>query len=517
MSGLGAYWPTLSGIDQCIRTEAETVDDAVLLAVHEPGPLRVRAANGSSEEQRTEKDLLESLLRPADDGSAVVVAITGDSGVGKSHMVRWLHAQLQRHPVRDRLVIVLVPKTASLRQVVERILEPLKGDTYEQLKSELSKSIDSHSPDEASQLLATALAIELKKRATEWMDALRASSNKADLVARDRIFHAKELHELLRDGQVFDNWLGKVLHRIVSQTILGGSESDSGISRRFTPDDLKSPSGWDVTQATQAAQRYLHKLQSHEGAARETAAAVLQEVLDPALRVVFRFSEALGQRTIEEIVDDIRRQLLVEGKELVLLIEDFAALVGIQQPLLNLMIAESDHQGKRIRAPIRTALAVTDGFLPSRQTILTRAKQEWVIPSIGLSEDQLIQRLVNLAGRYLNAARWGVEALRAQFSTKSTADLNSWVTPYQAELSVEDAKCLSAFGVSRLGFPLFPLSPIAVESLCRKELRSGGGISFNPRAFINHVLRDTLLQRPKYEAGAFPPPDGLVGDTDLFR
>ena len=107
MTILDNYWPNLTNIQQCIRTEAETTEDAVLLAVHEPGPLRVRAANGSAEETRTEQDLLEALLRPADDGSAVVVAITGDSGVGKSHMVRWLHAQLQRHPSRERLVIVL--------------------------------------------------------------------------------------------------------------------------------------------------------------------------------------------------------------------------------------------------------------------------------------------------------------------------------------------------------------------------------------------------------------------------
>src|SRR5690606_13042829 len=121
-------------VDECIRTEAEAVDDAVLLAVHEPGPLRTRSANGGLEEAATEQQLLQALLRPADDGSAVVVAITGDSGVGKSHMVRWLHAQLQRHPRRDELVIVLVPKTASLRQVVERILEPLEGDAYRHLQ-----------------------------------------------------------------------------------------------------------------------------------------------------------------------------------------------------------------------------------------------------------------------------------------------------------------------------------------------------------------------------------------------
>src|SRR5690606_20036572 len=43
-------------------------------------------------------------------------------------------------------------------------------------------------------------------------------------------------------------------------------------------------------------------------------------------------------------------------------------------------------------------------------------------------------------------------------------------------------------------------------SLCRRELKAGTGLRFNPRAFINNVLRDTLLLRPLHEARAFPPP-----------
>lgn len=106
-----------------------------------------------------------------------------------------------------------------------------------------------------------------------------------------------------------------------------------------------------------------------------------------ALRTIFRFTEALQQRTIQEVVDDIRKQLLADGKELVLLIEDLAALSGIQQPLLDIMIAESDEKGVRVRAPIRTAVAVTDGFLAGRQTVLTRAREQWVVPSEGIDED----------------------------------------------------------------------------------------------------------------------------------
>jgi len=78
--------------------------------------------------------------------------------------------------------------------------------------------------------------------------------------------------------------------------------------------------------------------------------------------------------TIEEIVDRVRIQLLQDEKELVLLVEDFAALAGIQESLLKLSIVEATHAGRKTRAVLRTALAVTDGYMEHRETILTRAK-----------------------------------------------------------------------------------------------------------------------------------------------
>ncbi len=506
MTTLDRYWPTSQQVDECIRTEAEVVDEAVLLAVHEPGPLLTRSANGAAEEPASEQDLLEALLRPADDGSAVLVAITGDSGVGKSHMVRWLHAQLQRHPMRDQLVIVLVPKTASLRQVVERILAPLEGDAYRHLQAELTKAVEQLNTRDASLMLAASLGIELEHKYEAGMQALR-EGGADDRGFRDRLALTKNLRDLVRDPGVLDGWFSAVLERIVRQTLEGGSETQTGELRRFVPEDLVVPDTWSTADVTRPTTHALQQLANNDGARRPLAADILQEALDPALRTVFRFSEALGQRTIEEIVDDIRRRLLGDGKDLVLLIEDFAALAGIQQPLLNLMIAESDHGGQRIRAPLRTALAVTDGFLPSRQTILTRAKREWIIPNAAQSDEELIGRLTDLAGRYLNAARWGVTALREQLRGNRGDDLYGWVRAFDEPLSADESDMLSAFGRSRHGHPLFPLSPASIASLCRRELKSGTGLRFNPRAFINNVLRDTLLLRPLHEAKAFPPPD----------
>lgn len=504
MSSLRDFWPIRENIAECIRTEAEVLDDAVLLAVHEPSALIRRSANGGNERIATERELLDELMRDASDGSAVLVAITGDSGVGKSHLVRWLHAQLLRHARRDQLVIVVVPKTASLRQVVERILAPLEGAAYERLLTELSQTVDHLKPRDAAAMLSTALSLVLQQKYDEGRVALQ-QGQLDDRSIRARLKLTQELRDLIREPEVFDHWLGGALERIVRQTIQGGSEQQTGEQRRFVPGDLEPPESITLDVSRKTIQTALVSLSRNDGANRPLAAEILQEALDPALRDVFKFSQALGQRTIEEIVDDIRRQLLADGKELVLLIEDFAALAGIQQPLLNLMIAESDHAGVRVRAPIRTALAVTDGFLPSRQTILTRAKQEWLIPNTSATPGVIVDRLISLAGRYLNAARWGAVALREQFKESRGESPDAWVEAFPKDLNDDDARMLGAFGESANGYPLFPLSRVAIEEIAKRELSPGGELRFNPRAFINFVLRETLAARPLFEEKKFPP------------
>jgi hypothetical protein len=313
-----------------------------------------------------------------------------------------------------------------------------------------------------------------------------------------------------------------VLHRIVGAS-LGGASNPA--DRQFRADDLAPPQqavGQELPQRVQMALAYLGNA---NGRFRSTAADILQEVLDGALRTVFRVTEALQQKSIQDVVDDIRRQLLKDDKELVLLIEDLAALSGIQQPLLDIMIAESDEHGRRVRAPIRTAVAVTDGFLAGRQTVLTRAKEQWVVPSEGLAEDTIVSKVIDLTGRYLNAARWGVQHLKHEFarSSQTSQDLYAWVPNFNETLDTAAAERLDAFGRSRQGYPLFPFNTHAIRGLAEAAMKQGGVWTYNPRAFINEVLRKTLAERPAFVAKHFPPAGfkspSLVAEvrTDLQR
>lgn len=502
MNPLTEYWPGPEQAQACMRTEAETVDQALLLAVHQPITLMRRNAESKAEDAATENDLLNALMRPINDGSSVVIAITGASGVGKSHMVRWLGAQLDRHQQRGKMVVVSIPKTASLRRVVELILEPLSGNQYHALTQDLGRAVEALDPPKAAELLATALAEELEPYAQRLMEEGRAKRNFQD---GPRITIARQLRNLIRDPDIRDRWFKNVLLRIVKSSI-GGTADPA--QRQFQPSDFEAPEeAMAGAEFKDVVHRALAYLASANGSNRTTAAEVLQEVLDPALRTIFRFTEALNQRTIQEVVNDIRKQLLKDGKELILLIEDLAALSGIQQPLLDIMIAESDEKGERVRAPIRTAVAVTDGFLGDRQTVLTRAKVEWVVPSEGIDEETVVRLLIELTGRYLNAARWGIDHLKTEFQAaeRDLDDLYAWVPKFETVVDATSSEQLEAFGRSWAGYSLFPFNAAAIRSLATSVLRIDNRWKFNPRAFINEVLNKTLSHRSLFDKGAFPP------------
>lgn len=509
---LSAYWPSLKEIDNCIRTQAETADEAILLAVHEPARIVRRAAYTNVVEESDEQALLAAFMTPDLAGGSLLLPITGVSGVGKSHMIRWLEAQLRRQPRAARMHIITIPKSDSLRQVVERILEPLKGSQYEGLREELRNSVASVSDSAAAIRLGSEIKIALQHEQALLEQALKSGGvggNKQEM--NNRLMHARSLPALIQDSALEEHFMHAVLPRIVRRALHGvKSNGDEGPEvAQFVAEDFENLEEKGLSGSAHAVHRYYSTvLNGLEGQHRQIAVRLLNDSLDMAIRGVFNLGRSASGMTVEDVVIRIREQLLKDGRELVLLVEDFAALAGIQETLLNLSIVEATHAGRKVRAPMRTALALTDGYLSGRDTILTRAGYEWQLRSRFENDDHVIAHCVNLAGRYLNAARWGAEELGEQYraSRHEEGGLTDWVRTYKGPmLTAEDHDTLAAFGSSERGHPLFPFNRAAITGLCKGDLpRSGGLLELNPRALIDRVIRDLLGQRGDYELDRFP-------------
>lgn len=509
MTGLSKYWPDGEQIADCIKHEAETASEAVLLAVHQPMKLSVRNAGSAIEQETDEQTFLESFLTKDLPEGVLIQPVTGTSGAGKSHLIRWLAAHLARDARAEKMVVVRIPKTASLRNVVERILEPLAKDArFKQAKADLRKAVEDVTPESASIRLAGEIEIALKALASRVKAQLRADLNGPDAPAlRNRLGHAERLPNYLNDPVLEGHFKTKILSRIVSGSVRAeGGEDIDAAERQFSAQDLKLPAGIKLGESSIAVQHYYNNLVARDGAGFADAADILNEVLDPAIGGVFRLSQGLGGMTLQELILRIRELLFEQGKELVLLIEDFAALSGIQETLLSVCIQEAVRDGRLVRAPMRTAIAITDGFR-GRDTILTRAKRVWQVMTSLNSPEDVFDSTTGLVAAYLNAARWGRKELERRFRTSARAhDLSGWITPFVDEgLSSDDASALDAFGYGPKNVPLFPYNEAAIRNLARRHLSEAGQVLFKPRAIINYILRDVLERRDLFLRGAFPP------------
>jgi len=509
---LEKYWPETNQVNACIKNEAETADVSVLLAVHQPTLLTTRNAGTNIEAPVSEQELLDGFLSDDVPGGYLLFPITGPSGVGKSHIIRWLDAQLQRSPQRERLHIIRIPKSASLRRVVELILEPLADDPkFERSRSELTRAVAEVDKRKAVVLFRAQIENALVGRAEALLIEAREHKERAAEL-RPLIGHAQMLPKLFGDAALKDHFDEVVLARVIARALQGrddGAEGDETESQFFA-EDLILPDEIDLNDAAFPVKTYYQtQLAVQDVRRRQAAADLLNTIVDAAIGNVFQLEQSTGGITLQDIILGIREILLKDDMDLVLLIEDFAALSGIQDVLLKVCVQEGTHDGKKVRATMRTALALTDGYLASRDTILTRAQRVWVIGNREQSDDEIKAAVVEMVGAYLNAARWGEEGLRKRFDRRGASDgLTGWLPAWHdEEQSDAEGEALNAFGFSTRGHALFPFNRLAVEQLIQRHLTEANRLVFNPRRVINEILRRPLLMRSTFVSGDFPPPE----------
>ncbi len=517
------YWPEKEEVDRCIKSEAETVSDEVLLAVHQEFPLAYSKVGPDgrvvtdSRQLASEDDFLRYFLGSAPEGS-LIVPVTGASGVGKSHLIRILDARLRRLPNASNYLVIRIPKSASLRRVVELILEaePLQDSSYDTIRAEFEKALSDLPLSQAVILFQAQLRIALGDYATTLHHQLLQSPT--DEIMKRRLHVARGLPLLLSDAATETYFHEQVLSRIIHRSVEGLKDPNVPINptdSQFKATDFEFPDNVEISKAAiQVRNFYLQTLNTFNKQGMVIAADVLNQVVDQATRQLYKLNESLGGKTLGEVIGDIRRLLLAKDphKELIILVEDFAALVGIQDTLAKILIQHGETDGRKTLATIRSAIAVTDGYLAGRDTLATRAGREWVVESRFESEAEVLLRTRMLVASYLNAARHGEALLKNLYKTQFDAPSNThrWSTPVFSEGSGDHETILEAFGKIQ-EVPLFPFTEQAIDSLARSTLTAGNTLVFNPRFVIKNVIREILLNgRDAYTNNQFPPP-GIGG------
>ena len=527
------FWPTEADCLACIKQEAENPSDAVFLAVHQEMRLLRKSFSSDSSvpEKKSQRQFLNDFLKD-DPSGRVIVPILGETGIGKSHLVRWLDVQLRQRDDAEKRHVIRIPKSSSLKSVLGRILDGLEGSRYQQIRDQL-KSAREQMDDISAKFRVRAELLSAIQRNYEASCARQAKAKESGdkLEPNDLLWlkhgDPRKLPALFDDPATQKLFLVGTKERpgIISELarhITKDTTEADAPRRHFEAADFEIPKVLEkeVSEAGVIAASYLrnHLLKSTSSKSLDEAVKLLNRIVDDAIAPL-----ATPQDTsLAELFYEIRKGLLDENKELVLLVEDFAVLAGVQQALFDAMNKEAVYHGERVACTIRTALAVTDGYFEKVDTSKSRAVHGWWIES-GENDDEadIENQIGDFVATYVNAARMGSERLEAFYGKSSNAGKKAPNAVDVIGVEEDESSLLDGFGKSANGYAMFPFNQAAIRTIAYWKLRRNDRLRFHPRSIISEVILPVLKEyRSDYERNQFPPeqfigyPRNLI-DADL--
>ena len=513
---LNQYWPKEEQVELVMHTEAEVSAEHLLLAVHEPMRLSHRYKGDSSGDLRTENELLNDLLT-----LPYPIPIVGAPGTGKSHLVCWLDAKLRVNKSCADWHIIRIPKAASLRQVLELLLDGLSDTSLKATREKIQKIGKGLKIDQVANSLILDITFALAELYEKVGADLKTQKDSDPAsITRDQISrhamlkrHAgyEGLGALIGDSTFKQRLVGKdkCLYRIARRFTEGKKrkEEDEEKLALITLDDL-GINDLDTRKLSEAAGHYIKRVQLTGQEKQSEVVNLLNELLEDALhRTATNLYQVEG---FTDLFTEIRRYLKQKNQTLVLLIEDLSAISAIKDELLDNLLVNSLYKGQEDLCPIRSVFAVTTdaegykAYTGRRDTILSRlGNKEWHIDDSLPDEQDTMARIENLCGRYLNAARIGFDLLKQTYNERKSEE-SEWPLIWKAGAD-DDVEVVKAFGESLNGHPLFPFNKHALKALAYAYCYQTGKLQYVPRDIINLILKSVLTSyRTQFTDNKFP-------------
>lgn len=508
------YWPSEQNVRSCIHSEAEVLSDALLLSVHTPMRLQSVNYNNKKVTEKTEQDLLNYVV--SNNGPFPVI---GESGSGKSHIVRWLHAKLKQHryDIDHKWHIVRIPKNATMVKVLTLLLEGLKGDEFDKTRRDIASVGSDLSPElikrlfftyleDACRHISQAAKVEAKNHKKQGDERGFKQFKEKSTVAKHLgvCFSDPKFQELfIGEGKPITNTIDRL-----SQTKSYEEINDAIYDVKISHINLAKDNTFDLddfnisTRSSFESLRFFTASDFETNDRAHTAVKLINQAINDTGKLVFQHIFKFNSSSFPDLFVSVRKALKSQGQTLVILIEDLAAISAVDNVLLDSLVQEDTYAGENGLCDLKSVIATTSGqvtFNARRDTIHSRAgdeQLEWRIPTghEQKAHGDETDVLVDFCARYLNAARLGIEKIESHFIDGGN-EVPIWGNI--EELQESDAKALLDFGASSNGTPLFPFNRTAIINLAKLKVYREGSRNFNPRVVIKEllipILRDNYL------------------------
>lgn len=482
--------------------------DALFLAAHSPMDLEHRKGAEFVVGTSGEAKVLEALTsRIGDVDGNTLVAVTGGSGSGKSHAVRWVRAHLQDDA--SKFTLLYVPRAIqTLRELLRRIIEGLPGVEGAALMQRVDSAISNVKPGEFQDRLVSEMKLALKWRIDDFVaedgetpeEATAREDRNGMLGIRDEEGGRKDgLADLMELPAFSETLLRPEGHlRLLVESYFNETSRRDDNEEIFTRDDLPLRSRGVLTELRKI--RELKELWQIISRNPDDAIRLLEEALRTALPKATGL-RGVGGDTLESLFLKSRKALRDQGQELVLIFEDLAQFGLVDGELYDQFATPPGED----LAPLRVLFAITDGaYARMPRTVRTRITHEFRVGDSALSKP------ADFVGRYLNLVRVGRDRTQKLWNEHSGGDIDgAWMlndcdTREQGRPCRFRDECHRNFGRVEIGslgeVGLYPYNQTALNRALARL-----GESPTPREVLDECLSTILAEADgRIKQGTYP-------------
>lgn len=383
-------------LSEVVRIDTITSSYGDFMATHVPFKqiqLQKEYYPSAASKTYTEEQIYQKVvLNPKDQHQFVLVI--GSSGAGKSHLIRWFDAKIERQKPEREVVLFVRRSDNTLKGTIKQLLEKpeVASIKNKELYERLVNATSTISESKLMNAIYHQFIVEIEDDNGEDIDYISNVDRKriAPLL-NNELFKARMMAD---DGPIV-----RIYSKVAESSVLDNRD----VVPEFLPEDFQVDIAFcDKVQydgGDKKAVRLLEKLYMEP----EVADAVAK-YLNSKVDTVIQSCAGLEPGDFEQVFKEIRKELKKQGKSLTLLIEDITAFTGVNEALLNVLTVwhtgENEQDGM---CRISSIIGTTSEYYKSnfRDNYKNRVTQFIVIPDdiFGSSEDDLCE----FVGRYLNA------------------------------------------------------------------------------------------------------------------
>lgn len=489
-------------LSSVVKPDSITASQGDFLATHVPlkriHTLNKFELNPNGGTNYTEEDVYRKyVLNP--ENKHQFITVYGQSGTGKSHLIRWFEARYEHDRPDNEVVLFIRRSDNTLKGTIRQLLEKpeVQGIANQAIYERLVRAAVFVDADKLKDMIYHNFIIEIDHDDDESREIKLNNVKKTRLKAflNNEVVHN---HLLSSSGPI-----ERMYSKVAENTLV-----DRDTIAQFIPDDFIVTADLydEITNAgaDPKAERMARELMTDEGGV--DGAKRIASYLNQFVNDVIQRCAGIEPGDFRQIFQDIRCELHKLGKNLTLFIEDVTSFTGVDDALLDALIVEHTgmHSGTEM-CRLSSIVGTTSNYLQNnfRDNHKDRITALLYIPSDVFDEDGLYE----FVGRYINAMSLSEETIMAWLNNKALPsdypihhdiEGHGWDT-----INIADGKQLV----------LFPFTKNSIRYLYKNSLTAGHR---TPRYIIRDVIEPVvreMLDDPKNFPSAKYPMIGV--DTTL--